>query len=103
MEERRAGRGDSSIRWTGMESGGKDSCGPSSSGVITSYSIHYTKLYDLEAGQSVAEQVTPINEAIKQHLTEKEEVVHFDETGTHINGKLNWFHSASTDTFHSVR
>ena len=51
----------------------------------------------LEAGQSVAEQVTPINEAIKQHLTKKEEVVHFDETGTHINGKLNWFHSASTD------
>lgn len=51
----------------------------------------------LEAGQRVAEQVTPINEAIKQHLTEKEEVVHFDETGTHINGKLNWFHSASTD------
>ena len=51
----------------------------------------------LEAGQSVAERVAPINEAIKQHLTEKEEVVHFDETGTHINGKLNWFHSASTD------
>lgn len=51
----------------------------------------------LEAGQSVAEQVAPINKAIKQHLTEKEEVVHFDETGTHINGKLNWFHSASTD------
>lgn len=51
----------------------------------------------LEAGQCVAEQVTPINEAIKQHLTEKEDVVHFDETGTHINGKLNWFHSASTD------
>ncbi len=51
----------------------------------------------LEAGKRVAEQVTPINEAIKQHLTEKEEVVHFDETGTHINGKLNWFHSASTD------
>ena len=51
----------------------------------------------LEAGQSVAERVAPINEAIKQHLTEKEEVVHFDETGTHINGKLTWFHSASTD------
>ena len=51
----------------------------------------------LEAGQSVAEQVTPINEAIKQHLTEKEDVVHFDETGTHIKGKLNWFHSASTE------
>lgn len=51
----------------------------------------------LEAGHSVAEQVVPVNEAIKQHLAEKEEVVHFDETGTHINGKLNWFHSASTD------
>jgi transposase len=51
----------------------------------------------LEASQTMAEQVTPVNEAIKQHLTEKEEVVHFDETGTHINGELNWFHSASTD------
>ena len=51
----------------------------------------------LEAGQSVAERVAPVNEAIKQHLTEEEDVVHFDETGTHINGKLNWFHTASTD------
>ena len=51
----------------------------------------------LEAGQCVAEQVASVNEVIIQHLTEKEDVVHFDETGTHINGKLNWFHSASTD------
>jgi transposase len=50
----------------------------------------------LDAGQTVAQQVAPVNEAVKKHLTEQETVVHFDETGTHINGKLHWFHSAST-------
>jgi transposase len=50
----------------------------------------------LEAGQAVAEQVTVVNDAVKKHLTEQEEVVHFDETGVHINGDLLWLHSAST-------
>ena len=50
----------------------------------------------LEACQEVAEQVEPGNAAIKKHLTEKEETVHFDETGARVEGKLHWLHSAST-------
>ena len=50
----------------------------------------------LEACQEVAERVEPGNAAIKKHLTEKEEIVHFDETGARVEGKLTWLHSAST-------
>jgi len=58
----------------------------------------------LAAGEEVATHVQPVMEAIKQHLGEREEVVHFDETGTHIEGKLNWFHCASTThlTYYAV-
>ena len=35
----------------------------------------------VEATQEVSQQVTEVNHAIRQHLTEKEAVVHFDETG----------------------
>ena len=50
----------------------------------------------LEACHEVAERVEPGNDAIKKHLTEKEETVHFDETGARVEGKLHWLHSAST-------
>lgn len=49
------------------------------------------------ATQEVSQQVTAVNSAIRQHMTEKEAVVHFDETGARAEGKLYWLHSASTE------
>ena len=51
----------------------------------------------VEATQEVSQQVTEVNRAIRQHMTEKEAVVHFDETGARAEGKLYWLHSASTE------
>lgn len=55
----------------------------------------------VEATQEVSRQVTAVNNAIRQHLTEKEAVVHFDETGARAEGKLYWLHSASTEKLSS--
>jgi len=49
----------------------------------------------LEACQEVAEQVESGDTAIKKHLTEKEAMVQFDETGARVEGKLHWLHLAS--------
>jgi transposase len=51
----------------------------------------------VEATQEVSRQVSEVNSAIRQHMTEKEAVVHFDETGARAEGKLYWLHSASTE------
>jgi transposase len=58
----------------------------------------------VEACQEVAEKVKDVTRAIKAHLAEKEPVVHFDETGTRIEGELHWLHSASTEklTYYAV-
>jgi transposase len=56
------------------------------------------------AAQEVSRQVAGVNTAIQKHLTAHEEVVHFDETGVRVEGKLHWLHSASTEqlTFYVI-
>jgi transposase len=58
----------------------------------------------VDACQEVAEVISKPNLAIKEQLIEHEEVVHFDETGVRVEGKLYWLHSASTPqlTFYAI-
>jgi transposase len=48
-----------------------------------------------KAQQSASERLVPVVEKIRVALT-KAAVVHFDETGFRIIGRLHWLHSAST-------
>jgi transposase len=49
----------------------------------------------LQSSAKMADRVRPANEAIKQQLINSD-VVHFDETGLRVAGKLHWVHGAST-------
>ena len=65
----------------------------------------FTDLYEHRLGDAsivaacheIAAQVAPVNEQVKEHLTQTEPVVHFDETGARVAGSLHWPHSASTE------
>jgi len=46
--------------------------------------------------REVGERLEEVNERIKGHITDSA-VVHFDETGMRIEGKLHWLHVAGTD------
>ncbi|CAG0971425.1 hypothetical protein ARNL5_01715 [Anaerolineae bacterium] len=52
----------------------------------------------MKAVREVAQRVTPVVEALKDYLSETAEVVHVDETGARVKGKLHWIHSAGTAT-----
>jgi transposase len=50
----------------------------------------------IAACQEVAQQVEPVQAAVKEHLITTTDPVHFDETGMRVEGKLRWIHVAST-------
>lgn len=52
----------------------------------------------VESCEQLAEVVTLVDEQGREHLIQTEAVVHLDETGGRVEGKLRWMHVASTET-----
>jgi transposase len=59
------------------------------------YGHRPAEAFVLAANNAVAHQIEPSLALIKQQLINSE-VVHFDESGLRVEGKLNWLHVAST-------
>jgi transposase len=62
------------------------------------YGSQFSEATLLETCEQVAEAVTPVDERTKEHLIQTEDVIHLDETGSRVEGKLHWMHVASTET-----
>ncbi|MDX2191204.1 MAG: IS66 family transposase [Bacteroidota bacterium] len=52
----------------------------------------------INANEKLYENLDPIEHQIKEAIKQAE-VVHFDETGMRVEGKLHWFHVACTDLY----
>lgn len=61
------------------------------------YDSPFSEATLVESCEQVAEAVTPVDEQAKEYLIYTEEVVHVDETGGRVEGKLRWMHVSSTE------
>jgi transposase len=50
----------------------------------------------LAACEEVGDQIEAVHAAVKEHLIQTSDAVHFDETGMRVEGQLYWDHVAST-------
>jgi transposase len=73
----------------------------------TFHDLYYQDIAEgtiLSACQELAEQVAPVQEVVKNHLTYTAKVVRFDESGARVIGKLHWFHVSCNEhlTYYAV-
>jgi transposase len=64
----------------------------------TLYGYKFNEATAISANEQLFEALLPVEQEIKAQILASE-VVHFDETGLKVNGKLKWIHTASTDKF----